>query len=169
MEHIDSLINRVKGISIAHEMLSRSQWAPISLYKLADRIIHSLNHLIPNDREIVSKINPSKIFLDADQSHSIAIIINELFSNSIEHAAKVGEVILVDLNIISENGEIKFVYKDNGPGFPENVLKSEFKNVGMYLIKNIVEQSLRGSMKIENRDGARIEIEFPGGSNLEEL
>lgn len=168
-EHVDSLINRVKGISIAHELLSRSQWAPILISKLTEKIIHSLNHLIPKDREIRTIIKPSNIFLDADQSHSAAIIINELFSNSIKHAIGPGEKIEVEIDIQEKNGTIIFIYNDSGSGYPEEILKSEFKNVGMYLIKNIVEQSLRGSMKMENRDGARIEIEFPGGIKLEEL
>ncbi|MCK5153414.1 MAG: PAS domain-containing protein, partial [Spirochaetales bacterium] len=169
MEHIDSLINRVKGISIAHEMLSRSQWTAISVSKLTEKIIHSLNHLIPKDRVINTKIIPSDIFLDADQSHSIAIIINELFSNSIEHATSPGEKLTVEIEMKEKEGTIILTFKDNGPGYPVEILKSEFKNVGMYLIKNIVEQSLRGVMRVSNKDGTRIEIEFPGGSKLEEL
>jgi len=169
MEHIDSLINRIKGISIAHEMLSRSQWAAISVFKLTEKILHSLNHLIPKDRVISIKLIPSDIFLDADQSHSIAIIINELFSNTIKHAIRPGEKIKVKIGIQEKNGTIIFIYNDSGPGYPEELLNSEFKNVGMYLIKNIVEQSLRGVMRIFNRGGAVVEIEFPGGSTLEEL
>ena len=169
MEHVDNLINRVKGISIAHEMLSRSHWAPISINKLAEKIIHSLNHLIPKDRIIHVKINPSDIFLDADQSHSTAILLNELFSNSIEHASHPGEKIEVEIEIKEQNETIYFLYRDSGPGYPEEILKSEFKNVGMYLIKNIAEQSLRGVFQISNKSGAKIEIEFPGGSKLEEL
>ncbi|MCK5673364.1 MAG: PAS domain S-box protein [Spirochaetales bacterium] len=169
MEHVDNLINRIKGISIAHEMLSRSQWAPISVYKLAEKIIHSLNHLIPRDRIIDVKLKPSNIFLDADQSHSTAILLNELFSNSIEHASHPGETIEVEIEIKEKKGTIFLLYRDSGPGYSEEILKSEFKNVGMYLIKNIVEQSLRGTFQISNKNGAKIEIEFPGGSKLEEL
>lgn len=169
MEHVDNLINRIKGISIAHDMLSRSQWAPISVFKLTEKIIHSLNHLIPKDRVINVKLNPSNIFLDADQSHSTAILFNELYSNSIEHASHPGEKIEVEIEIIDRKGTIIIIYRDTGPGYPEEILKSQFKNVGMYLIKNIIEQSLRGVFKISNQDGARIYIEFPGGSRLEEL
>jgi PAS domain S-box-containing protein len=169
MQHVDSLINRVKGISVAHEMLSRTYWAPVPIFKLAEKIIHSLNHLIPKDRQIDTIISPSNILLDADQSHSLAIIINELFSNSIEHASIPGGKIKVEIDIIEKNGKILFIYRDSGPGFPESILKSEFHNVGMYLMKNIVLQSLRGTLEIANKGGVIIEIEFPGGSKLEEL
>lgn len=169
MEHVDSLINRVKGIAIAHDLLSRSQWAAISVTKLIEKIIHSLNHLIPKDRIIDTIINQSNIFLDGDQCHSTAIIINELYLNSIEHAVRTGEKIVVEIKTEEKDGTIILTFKDSGPGYPEEILMFKFNNVGMYLIKNIVEQSLRGVMKISNKGGAFIEIEFPGGSKLEEL
>ncbi|MEA1910960.1 MAG: sensor histidine kinase [Spirochaetota bacterium] len=169
MEHVDNLINRVKGISIAHEMLSKSQWTPISINKLIEKIIHSLNHLIPKDRIIDVKIDSADIFLDADQSHSTAIIINELFSNTIEHASKPGERVEVDIDIKEKSGIIFFTFSDSGSGYTDEILELKFTNVGMYLLKNIIEQSLRGIFRISNDNGAKIEIEFPGGSKLEEL
>ena len=169
MEHVDNLINRVKGISLAHELLSKSQWAPISINKLTEKIIHSLQHLIPKDRIVDVKLKPSDIFLDADQSHNTAILINELFTNTIEHASHPGENLVVEIEINKTKESITLLYRDNGPGYPDEILNSEFYNVGMYLIKNIVEQSLRGVFKISNDNGAKIEIEFPGGSKLEEL
>lgn len=169
MEHVDSLINRVKGISIAHDLLSRSQWAPISLYSLSEKIVHSLNHLIPADRSIKTEITYSSVFLDADQSHSMAVVINELFTNCIEHASHEGDELKVKIEIIEGKGKITYIYCDNGPGFSEKILNSESYNVGLYLIKNIVEQNLRGSVKMENRDGARVTLQFPGGVEYEEL
>jgi PAS domain S-box-containing protein len=169
MEHVDSLINRVKGISIAHDLLSRSQWAPISLYSLSEKIVHSLNHLIPSDRSIKTEITHSSVFLDADQSHSMAVVINELFINCIEHASHEGGELKVNIEIIEGKGKITYIYCDNGPGFSEKILNYESYNVGLYLIKNIVEQNLRGSVIMENKDGARVILQFPGGVEFEEL
>ena len=169
MEHVDSLINRVKGISIAHDLLSRSQWAPISLYSLSEKIVHSLNHLIPADRSIKTEITHSSVFLDADQSHSMAVVINELFTNCIEHASHEGEEIKVKFEIKKKKGKITYIYCDDGPGFSEKILNSESYNAGLYLIKNIVEQNLRGSVIMENEDGARVILQFPGGVEFEEL
>ncbi|TKJ47393.1 hypothetical protein CEE34_04155 [Candidatus Aerophobetes bacterium Ae_b3a] len=104
MEHVDNLINRVKGISIAHGLLSRSHWAPISFLTLSEKIIHSLSHLIPAGRSIETEINHSSVFLNADQSHSMAIVINELFTNCIEHAFHEGEEIKVKIEIKERKG-----------------------------------------------------------------
>lgn len=166
---IDSMINRVKGISIAHNLLSRSGWTPISVYTLSEKIIHSLSHLIPTDRLIETKITPSLVFLNADQSQNMAVVINELFANCIEHAANAGEKIKVKIEIKESKGKISCIYSDNGPGFPEKVLNSGFHNVGLYLIKNIIRQNLRGTVKMENKDGARVILQFSGGTEFEEL
>ena len=169
LAHVDSLINRVKGISIAHDLLSRSKWAPISLFSLSEKIVHSLNHLIPAGRSIRTEITNSSVFLDADQSHSMAVVINELFTNCIEHASHEGGELEVKIKIIEKKGKITYIYSDTGPGFSKKVLNSESYNVGLYLINNIVEQSLRGTVRLKNRGGAMVIIDFPGGVEFEEL
>ncbi|MCK5199261.1 MAG: PAS domain-containing protein, partial [Spirochaetales bacterium] len=169
LAHVDSLINRVKGISIAHDLLSRSKWAPISLFSLSEKIVHSLNHLIPAGRSIRTEITNSSVFLDADQSHSMAVVINELFTNCIEHASHEGGEVEVKIKIIEKKGKITYIYSDTGPGFSKKVLNSESYNVGLYLINNIVEQSLRGTVRLKNRGGAMVIIDFPGGVEFEEL
>ncbi len=169
LDLIEGMINRVKGVGIAHELLSVSNWTPVPLCTLADKIIHSISYLIPSDRSVEVNIEPSSICLNADQSHSMAVIINELFANCIEHAVHAGERISVDIDIKENNGEIVFIYSDNGPGFPPNVLISDFQNVGLYLIKNIVRQNLRGTISLFNNGGAVVSIGFPGGMAVEEI
>jgi len=166
---LNNLINRVKGISIAHDLLSRSEWKPISIGLLSEKIINSLKHLIPSDRYIKTDNSQSSVFIDADQSQSMAIIINELFVNSLEHASLPGGTLKVDIKIIEKEGTVSYIYRDNGPGFSKEILALNSFNVGLYLIKNIVEQSLRGTISLKNKNGALIEIQFPGGGQIAEI
>ncbi|MCD6398271.1 MAG: PAS domain-containing protein, partial [Spirochaetaceae bacterium] len=166
---LNNLINRVKGISIAHDLLSRSEWKPISIGLLSEKIINSLKHLIPADRSIKTEISQSSVFLDADQSQSMAVLINELFVNSLEHASQSGGTLKIDINIVEKEGSVYYKYKDNGPGFSKEILASKSFNVGLYLIKNIVELSLRGELTLKNKSGALIIIQFPGGGQIAEI
>ncbi len=166
---LNNLINRVKGISIAHDLLSRSEWKPISIGFLSEKIINSLKHLIPSDRYIKTDNSQSSVFIDADQSQSMAIIINELFVNSLEHASLPGGTLKVDIKIIEKEGTVSYIYRDNGPGFSKEILALNSFNVGLYLIKNIVEKSLRGTISLKNKNGALIEIQFPGGGQIAEI
>ena len=166
---LNNLINRVKGISIAHDLLSRSEWKPISIGLLSEKIINSLKHLIPSDRYIKTEISQSSVLIDAEQSQSMAVIINELFVNSLEHASHPGGSLKIEIKIVEEEGSVSYKYKDNGPGFSKEVLALESFNVGLYLIKNIVEQSLRGKITLKNENGALVEIKFPGGGVLAEI
>ena len=166
---LNNLINRIKGISIAHDLLSRSSWKPISIGLLSERIINSLKHLIPSDKSIKTESSQSSVLLDADQSQAMAIIINELFVNSLEHASQPGGSLKIDIKIEEKEGIVYYKYKDNGPGFSKEILTSKSFNVGLYLIKNIVEQSLRGKVTLKNKNGALIEIQFPGGGQIAEI
>ena len=169
LDLLNNLINRVKGISIAHDLLSKSSWKPISIVLLSEKIINSLKHLIPSDRSIKTEISQSSVFLDADQSQSMAVLINELFVNSLEHASQSGGTLKIDIKIVEKEGSIYYKYKDNGPGFSKEILALKSFNIGLYLIKNIAEQSLRGKISFKNNNGALVEIQFPGGGQFAEI
>lgn len=45
-------------------------------------------------------------------------------------------------------------YRDNGPGYPEEVIRLEHHGVGIYLLKDLLAQSLRGTLTLANDGGA---------------
>jgi two-component sensor histidine kinase len=53
-------------------------------------------------------------------------------------------------------GEIR----DDGPGYPTEVLRLERHSVGFDLIKNIVKSNLRGEFFLQNQEGAVAVIKF---------
>ncbi|GEM_PF-1417323 len=157
---LEDLINRVDGIATVHNMLSASKWAPLRLSNLAEQIILSAFQIIPTDKTVAVTIAPSKVEVTPKQANNLALVINELATNSLKYALVAREAVQITVEISLQDGEIYFHYQDDGPGYPLETLQNEHYNVGMYLIQNIVQDGLKGQVSIFNQAGAVTLIRF---------
>ena len=164
---IKELINRVQSLATVHSLLSDAEWAPISLDKLAEQIIHSALHALTLYQNVAVKISPSPVRVTAAQAHYLAMVLNELTTNAIKHGfSNITRQPQITVNIRQLGGRqqetIEFEFRDNGPGFPEEIIqgRQEAYNVGFDLIQNIVSRSLRGRLSLNNDQGAIAIIQF---------
>ena len=106
------------------------------------------------------EVPSSKICVTPDQASNLALVINELVTNSIKYALADRITAQIHVDIALQNGDISFRFSDDGPGYPENVLCLECHNVGFDLVKNIVRKSLHGTVSLFNDNGAVTVVQF---------
>jgi len=160
---LNDMINRIKGLSIVHNLLSASEWSSQPLSELAQRLIASALQVLPSDRPVsVDILADAPVVVSPSEAHQLAIVINELATNVVKHVVPKKETVKITVRITPEPlaKTVLFEFRDNGPGFPEAVLNSEGHNVGMYLIKNTVRHSLRGEITFQNDNGAVVRMKF---------
>lgn len=159
---MEDLSNRVNGLATVHRMLSDSQWEPLSLSELTAQVICSSSQMLPLDKQILIDVTPSPVRVTADQAHNLALVINELTTNTAKYALEERSIARVTVRIGLEDEEdmIRFEFRDDGPGYPEEVLEFERYNVGFELIQNTVRDTLRGEVSLANDCGAVAVIRF---------
>ncbi len=161
---ISGLINRVEGLAAVHRLLSESHWSPVPLTDVAEQIIHSVLQTLPPGRRIVPQVSATQfIRVTPKQANSLAMVINELATNTVKHAVPVHPVVSVQVNISQEDETVVLEYRDDGPGFPESILATKQGNIGMYLIDNIVRSDLHGNVSLRNEQGAVTTVRFKVG------
>lgn len=155
IEFLNDLISRIESLSTVHSLLSAQNWQPLELNELCSRVISAATYGI-RDKDVQIRISPAKIKVNSNQAHHLTLVINELTTNSIKHAFRNSDSAAIDVDISTENGNIQIRFKDNGPGFPQALIDGDFRNanIGFELIRGIVVQSLDGSFKLENDNGA---------------
>ena len=80
-------VGRIKSIAAVHELLSLEQLRLTDITALARQVCDiSLKHFVRPDRRIVAEITGPPIYLPSKQATALALIINELVSNALEHA-----------------------------------------------------------------------------------
>ena len=148
------LVNRVQGLVTVHSLLSASEWAPLSLSELATQVIQTALQMLPRDKRAAVEVTPSPIRVTSDQAQHLALVINELTTNTIKHTLQELDTVQIRVCIISDDAMVRFEFRDDGPGYPEEVLRLEGRGVGFELIQNVVRKGLHGELSLDNDDGA---------------
>ena len=161
---VSDLIKRLEGLAAVHRLLSESQWAPLPLSEVAQQVIYSVVQTLPSDRRVVTTVSPARtVYVTPKQANSLAMVINELATNTVKYAVPTRPTVSIEVEIAQENNTILLEYRDNGPGFPVSTLQTGQGNVGLYLIKNITQSDLHGDVSFQNEAGAVVTIRFRGG------
>jgi PAS domain S-box-containing protein len=163
---MDNLIGRVRGLSTVHSMLSESEWSPLPLSNLAAKVIDNALQALPHGKHVSVDVTPSPVRVTSDQAHNLALVINELATNTIKYAlqARDSAQITFQITFQDDTGQagsvVRCEFRDDGPGYSEDVLRLERHSVGFGLIQNIVRKSLCGELSLYNDRGAVAVIRF---------
>ena len=160
---LTNLEGRVSGLLTVHSMLSSSKWQPLLLDDLCEKIIANALKIMPMHQKINLSVSNSVVKINSRIAQNLSIVLNELTTNTVKYAMKDREQVRIRINIRKTAQNIKLAFKDDGPGFPPNVLKGNFKStkIGFGLIQGIIQHSLNGKIKLYNDNGAVIEMQFP--------
>ena len=143
LEKFNHLENRINTIAIAHEQFIYSkdniQGKFYNLEAYLNKISESLISL--STKKISYNQKVEKIDVNIDTALPIGILINELISNSLEHA-KVKGILKIDVSIKSDNDWITMQFSDSGKGFK---IKENTTSLGIFIIESMVTQ-LEGSL-----------------------
>ncbi|MCK4807907.1 MAG: sensor histidine kinase, partial [Candidatus Aegiribacteria sp.] len=158
---VQNLISRIRGLATVHDMLSSSGWNPLELTRLAGGIINNAIASASSSKQLKASISKSSIRVNPNQAHALALILNELVRNSLKHALVDRDSLKIKVRMRkNRSGRITLVYSDNGPGYPEEVLEHDRKNLGLDLIQNLTTKNLQGELTLQNDGGASARISF---------
>ncbi len=157
---LEELANRVQGLATVHDLLSASEWSPLPLSTLAKQIVYACLQTLTIDKQILVKVTPSPIEVNPNQAHGLALVINELATNAVKYAWPNQDQGQITIHISYDEEMIVFEFRDDGQGYPEDVLSRERRNIGFELIGNIVRRGLKGELILDNNAGAVTTIRF---------
>jgi two-component sensor histidine kinase len=158
---MQDLISRVHGLATVHRLLSAADWSPILLSELVTKVVHSALQALPLDKSVSVEVQPTSIQVAPKLTNSLALLINELTTNTIKYAWPATESGRIIVHMENIGNEILLEFRDDGPGYPEEVLRLEQYNVGWELIQTLVQQGLQGQVTLHNDNGAVTTIRFP--------
>ncbi len=155
---LDRLTQRIRGLLTAHRLLSQSSWAPLRVDRLAEKIITAALSANPSTLPAQVQITPGPCEISPRQSSSLALVLNELTTNSIKHGRVKDRPLTISLEAGFADGFVTVCYRDNGPGFTAEVIAGTRDNVGQALICQLVTESLQGDLTLANEAGATVRI-----------
>lgn len=152
--------NRVRSISLVHEILYRSSnLARIKLLDYLQSLCAHLRNSFSAQAPQVSlsvELSDSSLDLPVDQATPYGLIINELVTNAFKHAFPEGRPGQIRVSLQAGNeadSRLKMVVTDNGVGWPPALDVENPTTVGLQLVGNLARQ-LRSTLSIHRESGA---------------
>jgi two-component sensor histidine kinase len=106
----------------------------------------------------------------AQVATSLALLTAELVHNAIEHGIGPGGSGTVTVTLRRLQDEIKVVVRDDGKGLPEGFHPEDDANLGLAIVKTVVEDDLKGTLAFTSARGTvvTVRVPVPGPAGLTE-
>lgn len=159
------IARRVQGLVTVHDLLSDHDWQSLPIDSLMRAIIDGPVRMAPSSHPVVATVAPSPVLVTPNQANTLALVVNELATNSLKHALRRGQTTHISVTTVREGADIVVYYRDDGDGYPEEVLAGSSHGTGLQLTRSMVRQQLRGELSLHNEGGALAVIRFPAPQN----
>jgi c-di-GMP phosphodiesterase len=160
LEDIDS---KIRSAALMHSKLSESTEIHTSITDYIKEVIRISLLICKSPVEFISEID-TEIKIDPIHMLDFGLLFSELVTNSIKYGLPSKDAqIFLHINLFSADGNeyYKILYKDNGPGFPEDFLNGQGKEgIGSMMLRSF-QAKFKGSVKKFNDHGAVTEIILP--------
>jgi two-component sensor histidine kinase len=155
-------INRICSIAAVHDLLSREELDEVNIKRVAETILTlTCQSLLRSDHRIVTTIESDDIILPAAQATSVALVLNELIHNAIQHgfATRRTGHLRVCLSASPSTVEVE-VTNDGSPLDPDFEKRRE-GSLGLQIVEALAREDLGGRFEMTSHGMTRARIVFP--------
>ncbi|MBN1348477.1 GAF domain-containing protein [candidate division KSB1 bacterium] len=154
--------NRVKSMALIHERLYQSEdLAQIDFENYVNSLTaYLLSSYRRQDTTVLLNLEIQDVFLDIHSAIPCGLIINELITNSLEHAFPKGGTGEISLSFqVTDPHRFMLKIADNGVGFPDGFDFRNAETLGLQLVVTLVDQ-LDGTIELDQTQGTAFIIIF---------
>ncbi|MDW7668793.1 MAG: PAS domain S-box protein [Bacillota bacterium] len=152
--------NRVKSMAILHEKIYRAKEInELNFKEYIEEIIKELLKSYKIDKRIKLYADIEDVDLNIDIAINCGLIVNELITNSLQHAFNNRDKGEIKILIYAIKEEVFIEISDNGEGFNKKFECLKNKSLGLQIVESLVMQ-LKGSIKKEEVKGTKFIIKF---------
>jgi two-component sensor histidine kinase len=151
---------RLKSISMIHQKLYQGEEeGQINIKAYIYELLEYLKDSFSSGARIRFHLDVDDVLLNAGIAVPLGLILNEAITNIFKYAFSGTQHGLVEITLHVEDEMIAFAVKDNGAGLPPDFDIDTNGSLGFELIK-VLSTQLDGTLKIENRNGVQIYLDF---------
>ena len=155
-------VNRILSISVVHEFLSQQGGEHIDVVEVTRNILRLVaQNMLDSEFELETRFTGTTIVLPSQQASNLALVVNELILNSIEHAFEGRSQGLIGLDIRRNADSYVLDLYDDGSGVPEGFDISRAKSLGLQIVRTLIQDDMGGTFMLVNEKGTHAKITIP--------
>jgi two-component sensor histidine kinase len=162
-EVLHESVNRILSIAAVHEVLSQRGFRLVDLKEVLGRVGHAVaQNMDRPGLDVVVSVEGDEVALPSQAATSLALVVNELIQNALEHAFVGREKGSVRVSLRRSHAGLEIEVRDDGVGLSESMTG----RLGLEIVETLVCEDLNGEWELI-RDGgttARITIPLEGGN-----
>lgn len=155
-------INRILSIAAVHEVLSQEEMERVSIRKVAENILAATRQgLVAPGKHIETSLEGPDFMLTPAKATSVALILNELVQNAVEHGFEHIDSGRLDVLLEMDPREIRLTVTNDGLPLPEGFDVHKNRNLGLQIVENLVRDDLHGRFTLTSADRITASVVFP--------
>lgn len=152
--------DRIRSMSFIHESLYQNKdFSSIDLGSYIDGLSRNLVMSYSLTGNIALERDLKRVELVLDQAIPCGLILNELISNAFKHAFPGGRAGVVRIGLNLRGEQVSITVQDDGVGLPEGFSAKNDGNLGLELVRTLVDQ-LDGKLEVKTGAGVAYLLTF---------
>lgn len=151
--------NRANTMALIHEKLYKSDLSNLELGDYLISLSKEIFDAYNSTNNIDLKINVDTVYVDVDTAIPLALVVNELITNSIKYAFPNGESGTINISLKNLGDNAILTIGDDGIGLPKDMEIEKTNTLGMQLLNNLTKQ-INAKLTVLTQKGTNFKIEF---------
>lgn len=151
---------RVRSMAIVHDVLAshENQLAPFR--EVAERLARTIQPFYDPHMQANTVVTGDALLISPEQVSPLAMVLNELLTNSFRHAFLPGHTGNVDVILTDKPRAYQLMVRDTGIGL-RNDQETAGRRSGQQVVRRIVGSYLKGTCNWISDNGTTVIVEFP--------
>ncbi len=160
-EALNDVLSRILAIASVHDLLSREDLDHVGLRSVADSLVqHQQSSLIMPDKRITFQVRGADVHLNMTQATQIALVLNELILNAVEHGFDKSIEGEIHINVEEEDSEVSVWVSNSGDKLPDGFDLTRNSHLGLQIVESLV-RALGGRFSLKDIFGWTVaEVKF---------
>jgi two-component sensor histidine kinase len=157
-EVLHESVNRILSIAAVHEVLSQRGFRLVDVKDVLTRVGRAVaQNMQRPDLAVEVTIEGDEVALPSQAATSLALAVNELIQNALEHAFVGREQGCVAVSLQRGPGQLVVEVRDDGLGLAGDAPPS----LGLEIVETLVVEDLHGTWSLAGSDGTTAHITIP--------
>ncbi len=162
---LEEAVRRVGSIAIVHETLSQAVEEHVEFDEIADRLGAMVTEVSAVGDRVRVRREGSFGVLTSETATALAMVLTEVLQNAVEHGYAAegdgGSIVVAPRKLV---GRLHLTVDDDGRGLPEGFDLDGSTNLGLSIVRTLVESELGGQLElggVPEGSGTRVVVDVP--------
>jgi two-component system, sensor histidine kinase PdtaS len=160
-EMLRESINRIISIAAVHDLLSKEELDQVNLQEVAETILMLTGRsLLRPGQQIEMRVTGDEVSLPSSKASSVALILNELVQNAVEHGFRNRDQGFLHVRIQNQDSLVSMAVVNDGQPVPRELDLKKTESLGLQIVETLTQNDLHGRFILCTGSPTRATVQF---------